>query len=302
MSLTSQIDYREGPVRRFFDERLPHVRAIQRRFRESGVPTILPEGDRPPWSEIGMAFDYRLRYGFGLTPPSRLVAARGALLLGAGSVNSGGSGAYAHLAAGLRAFLKESNPVGRLLPPRQESRLARFCYVLGLYETCFRNAAARATSPLLRLDQDASTADQLALAPHEAVADLCQLADAFIQSQRELLRRPAVLNPTFNLSLAVGGADADLIIDGCLIELKTTKRPKLPREWIYQLVGYALLDDIDCYDIDRVGFYLSRVPTLLTWELPDLIAEMAERPVELDLLRADFRSILAEAGELHCKG
>ena len=45
------------------------------------------------------------------------------------------------------------------------------------------------------------------------------------------------LNPVFKASALVGGADADLIIDRTLIDIKTTKKPELQREHFNQLIG-----------------------------------------------------------------
>ena len=56
-----------------------------------------------------------------------------------------------------------------------------------------------------------------------AVADLCALSWAFHDRFADLLGRRAAFNPSFAGSRDVGGADADLILDGCLIDIKTTK-------------------------------------------------------------------------------
>ena len=47
------------------------------------------------------------------------------------------------------------------------------------------------------------------------------------------------LNPIFgSASLLVGGADADMIIDDTLIDIKTTKNLKFGRDHYNQLIGY----------------------------------------------------------------
>ena len=54
-----------------------------------------------------------------------------------------------------------------------------------------------------------------------------------------------VLNPTFgNASKAIGGADADIILDDTLIEIKTTINPKFERDYFNQLIGYLVLKRI----------------------------------------------------------
>ncbi|KKM98827.1 hypothetical protein LCGC14_1153970, partial [marine sediment metagenome] len=52
-------------------------------------------------------------------------------------------------------------------------------------------------------------------------------------------KNSCILNPTFgNASVMVGGADADLVIDGMLIDIKTTKIFQMKREYYDQLIGY----------------------------------------------------------------
>ena len=78
------------------------------------------------------------------------------------------------------------------------------------------------------------------------------------------------LNPGFgNASLLVGGADADMIIDGTLIDIKTTKNLKFERGHYNQLIGYYILNKISNVNetnrkIDKIGIYFSRYGILQT--------------------------------------
>ena len=138
---------------------------------------------------------------------------------------------------------------------------------------------------------------ELALADEVAVADICNLAAAFMQTQTGLLGGSHCLNPTFSGSRDVGGADADLVANGCLIEIKTTIERRLDRRWAYQLLGYALLDYGDDHHITEVGFYLSRVPALVKWDLEALLTEAAGRRVDVAELRAELQQLLAAIRE-----
>src|SRR5207249_6127316 len=92
----------------------------------------------------------------------------------------------------------------------------------------------------------------------------------------------------------VGGADGDLIVDGCLIEFKTTVDPcDQIRKSLHQLLGYVLLDYTDRYELREVGFYLSRQRVLVQWSLEELMEMMAggSHP-ELPELRARFQEIV----------
>jgi hypothetical protein len=58
-------------------------------------------------------------------------------------------------------------------------------------------------------------------------------------------KRICIINPCFGFgSDLVGGADADLIIDDSLIEIKTTINPKFERDFFNQLIGYLILKRI----------------------------------------------------------
>lgn len=87
-------------------------------------------------------------------------------------------------------------------------------------------------------------------------------------------RAPLLLNPHFgSASLAVGGADADLVAQNVLIDIKTTKQTVVERDTMRQLVGYvALARASDCAElfaqIDTVAIYFARYGVLRTVRLP----------------------------------
>lgn len=300
MSLTSEIERKESPVARFFVEHFGSFDKFWDSWKLSvrELPTIRPEG-RVPWGTVGTALDYRIRYYFGETPWSQLVAANGAALLTGrrlvplkdGSVrlvtdfhpSDGPSPAQARWETMVGAFADELervvgtvNPVGRKLPRDEETELCQFCYVLALFEELYR-AGPSIRSPLL--EHLPSTPADLLIIPSElALEDLCRLSWTFYDSCEELLTKPAVLNPTFAGSKAIGGADADLIVDSCLIDIKATVNPLKRgdvRSWIYQVIGYVLLDYDAGHKVDRVAIYLARQGALLEWDLATLLAKLA---------------------------
>ena len=85
-----------------------------------------------------------------------------------------------------------------------------------------------------------------------------------------------ILNPIFGEgSLLVGGADADLILDDTLIDIKVTKNLKLERDYLNQIIGYyilSLIGDINFqYErktIKYVAIYFARHSFL--WKIPIL--------------------------------
>ena len=72
--------------------------------------------------------------------------------------------------------------------------------------------------------------------------------------------------PTFGISSHwIGGADADIIDEGCLIDVKCVKKIEATA-FIRQVIAYALLDVENEYGLDSVGIYLARQGIL--WKLP----------------------------------
>jgi hypothetical protein len=90
-----------------------------------------------------------------------------------------------------------------------------------------------------------------------------------------------LLNPTFGLaSNLVGGADADLVVDDMLIDIKTVKEFDLSRETFNQLIGYYTLSKIDQINgappqhfIKRLGIYFSRYAYLHVIPVEEVIDE-----------------------------
>lgn len=78
------------------------------------------------------------------------------------------------------------------------------------------------------------------------------------------------INPIFNdASLLVGGADADMIIDDTLIDIKTVKDLKFQKDHYHQLIGYYILSKIGKvdgmkHDLKNIGIYFSRYGILHT--------------------------------------
>jgi hypothetical protein len=300
--------------------------------RLSYVETIRPTGPMPyPYGLIGIALDYRLRYYLAVTEPDQLVAWQGAHLCGAildpylrfrlkslygvldedprfrlspdlarafftGRRMQGKRRSdCAEPPTGLRHFLPHLQPVGRRLDRSSEELLARYCIVLALFEQLFRaGRSAAERSPLFLPTPKTTLADLLAIAHEGWIDDLCSLSWAFYDHRGDLLNcREFVLNPTFDGSGDIGGADADLIVDGCLIDIKATIKPRVDSEWLYQLLGYTLLDYGDCHHITDVGIYLARQHVLLRWPLHELVSVMSNgQALSLGELRSRFEQII----------
>jgi hypothetical protein len=110
------------------------------------------------------------------------------------------------------------------------------------------------------------------------VTDLRQLL-ALVRPEDFRVTKTCVLNPTFGAaSKLVRGADCDLLLDTTIMEIKTTKHLSLSREYLNQLLGYALLARIGGINgapsqvIDTIGIYFSRFGNLWKFDLSRAIA------------------------------
>lgn len=318
VGLTSELEDQDSRVRLFFAERFPNRRAIKRDVRDRTVdaPTIRPTVD-VAWGTIGTALDYRLRFSFeaaraligdlvggglglltdesyppSIDPEPPLLARIGALILaGSGLITKE---LAAEFFGGVAAAVRDARPFSRRLTLVEEDRLCRFCYVLGLFDEVARLGGVYPTSPLATLPDRATIDDLLRLPSDVATEDLRRLSWLFMDTQQHLLAGTATLNPTFEGSMDIGGADGDVIVDHCIIDFKTAVDPKSIKKpsWPWQLLGYALLDYNDSLGLKSVGLYLARQGVSIQWPLDEFAAKLAGQEVSLEAARASLRHLL----------
>lgn len=115
-----------------------------------------------------------------------------------------------------------------------------------------------------------------------AVEDITDLKNllSIVDDSMFKSKKFCTLNPTFGTaSRLVGGADADMIIDDTLIDIKTTKNLKFQKAHYHQLIGYYILSKLGKVDgmdgdIKKFGIYFSRHGILHT--IP--ISQIEENP------------------------
>lgn len=87
-------------------------------------------------------------------------------------------------------------------------------------------------------------------------------------------RKKCLLNPTFGKSSGdIGGADADLLLDDCLVDIKTTKYLEFTKDHFRQLMGYYFLNLREHELLGRLnylGIYYSRYGLLFKFAPQDI--------------------------------
>jgi len=125
------------------------------------------------------------------------------------------------------------------------------------------------------------------------VADLASLSTQFYKQQRAAIKnfKHVALGGTFAGSSDVGGADFDLIVDGCLVDIKSILYPRIDTMYLRQLVGYWLLDYDNALRISSAAVILVRHGHT---ELFDIQCDLIGTDVSAADLRQEFRRGLQE--------
>jgi hypothetical protein len=275
MSLTSILSYNNKQFQEFrtlLDDLFPTPKYID-------VGSIKVEPLTKNYALIGIAFDYLLRFSLmkkykGLVHSSKWVS----------------EDALRYYQGG--GFITSDNPddidfdnIDLLMEKKEEENKK----VKDKFEKCkticeeFIQSQVSISDELLEASLFLGRLDLIARAPFknelnfevEKKEDLNDLRLLLQNCNLELFspKDKIILNPTFGKgSKLVGGADADLIIDNTLIDIKTTKEQKLTRPFFNQLIGYYLIyliggvDNHENTKIENVGIYFSRFNSL--WTIP----------------------------------
>lgn len=305
LSLTGQLKHPASPLSRFMKQHLPHARQVVGDYLAClpQVPYPVQPLDvaYPDFAALGHAIDYRLRlslgqdmgaavaYGVQALHP-RVVELRGAP---APRVRT----ALHHAGLELLELIERHRNAGQAL--LDDEALSRLCFIAAYFEDVFRNGRLRRYSLLARTDERTTLQRLTDAVPAYVPADLAaqmRLAERPFRALRELPAAQRICGPDFTGSTDIGGADADFILGGLLLDCKATTRPRqLGEAEVYQLAGYLLLDYDDEYSIDRVGLYLSRQGHLVAWTVPDFLHRLGAT-LPLPELRSRLRDFLrAEA-------
>lgn len=209
---------------------------------------------------VGTAFDYLVRFGLAHRFPTEERH----------TVAELGAGTGEHLGMSTGEVVDNMELVHEALEatregtagPNVDDETARAVLTLAAFTTFWRSGRPEAI-------EAEPTADE--------IDELRRLFDLIPWSEFEPKNR-LFLNPVFGEgSLLVSGADADLVVDDMVVEVKTVKTPKF-LETTRQAVCYALLanrfglnQEEEPAGIARIGAYLSRSGTLLTADLDDCI-------------------------------
>ena len=299
--LTAELDSKDSPVRRFLDDRFTSgLRDVQRRYRQAAQPSsCLPRTGRKPTQEPSGRRPTG-SCGSCCTPgrPSRSQPRARPCADAVPAVVE----AFIEIAESLGydpdAVLDMSatdftGPIGG--NDADPGQLASACWALALLTEMFRNPMVAMRGPLERFQgHRASASELLGLASPAALGQLAAFREVFASTLLpQLAHRPGrwVLGAEFTGSALIK-ADADVIAAGLLLDLKTDSKLSLGVTTMFQVIGYALLDFDDAYQLTEVGTFSARYAYLATWDIGTLFDELAGHHVSLPFIRQEFRQLL----------
>ena len=176
--------------------------------------------------------------------------------------------------------------------------LSALCLLLGRFEQASRSRVAiQATIEQVADAPPTLAGYRAALVNDEDLEDVAAVAPLIAADHIDLRAADRLaFGPAFALSGQLGGADADIIADGLLLDFKATSTAGIvTRDELWQLVGYALADTDDEHRIQDVGVSALRWRRRWICGLEDLLERWAGRPFALDAARADFAEIAVTA-------
>lgn len=237
---------------------------VRERFRqEFKKPKFLAENDlvAPPlttrYSTVGTAFDYLLRFFIQHLNPHTIdkgywVAETAVeLLADDAKLYAKGEKIVSRARKDLASFLKK----GQMSDALMESAL-----LLATLDPIYRAGLGHETIGVVYKDD---------------VQDLKNLISA-VDKKIFTAKSLCMINPTFgSASVLVGGADADLVVDDTIIDIKTTKKLTLERSALDQVLGYYVLHHISGVGelnpkptITKVAIYFSRLAIFMLCRFP----------------------------------
>ncbi len=310
MSLTSEVLSAKSRTRVFIDEHVPHLKQITKRLRsrirEQNFETDNTYSRAISYAFAGSAIDYRLRAFF-----SNDFYRSHAIIKGIRSLETTDNGQNPwfnmdavfgrkretdhSLAARLFEFLDEfvarESPAGKQLIRESERTLASIAVLCAGIDACCRRSFE--ALDYVRSIGDKNVQAMLSKLDRTIIDDVSSVfARFFIRNEARFRDAKKVyVGATFSGSDHIG-ADCDLILDRTLIDFKASKLPQIRLEYVYQLIGYFLLDYEDEYQIRTLSLCFPRHLFWLDLEVSELFEES-----DIPAVRAEFRKMQEQSYE-----
>jgi hypothetical protein len=294
--LTAQIA-KDSFVRRLIDASFPNLNSISRasnqKLRNRGLSKLPRVHEQKVVAMLaGTAIDYRIRAYFRRDVHRSGMVERGLFFFQRWSQKGGHLDG---LVDSFERFVARVKPERRKLNRRTEERMCRYCILFAYLDFIGRAPLGNSAIEVLTSIANRDLEKTLSRLDAAIAVDVIGLSRRFYDNHATILAnaREVIVGGTFAGSADIGGADFDLLVDGCLIDFKASREAKITTQHLRQLIGYWLLDYDDALKIRSCAFSLLRHGHTEYFDIQrDLLP--ADNFVAL---RATFKSELQRAGK-----
>lgn len=264
MSLTTELKRQDSPIFEFLNENLDRSLVESIIAEHNSIVSRFPVLAAPPgsnWSLVGTAMSYAFRWQIQ-SPEVWL------------------KNSLAWWGARELDLANDLNQVTQQATSEEQKDFC--CLLMAGFEQAYRGRLCPELTYLIKLPSREKLL--LEMPDHAAsVADIQQLRRGFKLQFVAVNSEPIYINPTFDGSSDINGADAQLIVGTRLIDVRTTmKRRPLNLVGFYQQIAYCLLDYSDEYGLNKIVWIYPRQQTFLSYSLDRIIKNLVQLREELE--------------------
>jgi hypothetical protein len=311
MSLTGLVD--EGKGTPLWDWLNVHFSETRDLVKQANAALRGGAGDTQPWVPriegsnpqlVGTAIGYMINSSIRDGELLNTMALQGAAALSFSSTREKSDPDALEIERAVVNRITEMTPWQNHLDDLEWQEFSGLCCLLARFEQVARAPLHGIPDQEPKIRENGHNLTELvgAMANEATRHDLGALGRAAIEDHAHLRAAKHLnLHPLFTQSVALTGADADLLYDGTLVDFKSSASTSIiGRSEAWQLLGYVLADTEDEHKIERVGFSALRWRHTITWtvqEYLDLLCGYAT--MEVQKWRKDFAELLeAHKGRL----
>lgn len=313
MSLSSHISDSNSPVRQFFEENFSATRTASTTanafVRNGNESCLVPPTTGTDHALVGTAIGYVIAALSKRDALDDCVAWAGfEHYLRVEGMQAMAKSRPRKVLIGLRdqtfAEIRDLEPWKGSLSKSKLLLLCERCLILSRFEQLFRtqrNATAffyilenHMWDPIAEFEGDLTSLSH-GMASEPTHEDLFGLAQSSSKDCKYIRKAKNVhFGAKFAQSVSLGGADADAVVNGVLIDFKSSaKQSPISRTELWQLLGYLLADTEDEFAIDRVAISALRWRREVIWSATEFLGLMSrDARTDLQELRSELSHLL----------